>query len=221
MEKEYNKIGNIFKFDEKYKNIVGLNEPYNTLKDIVWQGTEKIDGTNIRIYWDGHTIEIAGRTNKSLIPQKLQAYLDSVFKVQEMEYVFEQLFGNKEVYIFGEGYGCGIQLDGGDYLENSNETSFIVFDIQINGYDLNRENTTNLANKLGLKAVPVVFEGTLEEAKEFVGKHQKSTLNNGKREMEGLILVPRDIELYDKNHNLIKCKCKYRDMLKANLIKGE
>ena len=32
MEKEYQKIGNVFKFDEKFRTIVGLNEPYETLK---------------------------------------------------------------------------------------------------------------------------------------------------------------------------------------------
>ena len=43
MEKEYQKIRNVFKFDEKFRTIVGLNEPYETLKNIIWQGTEKID----------------------------------------------------------------------------------------------------------------------------------------------------------------------------------
>ena len=33
MEKEYQKIGNVFKFDEKFRTIVGLNEPYETLKN--------------------------------------------------------------------------------------------------------------------------------------------------------------------------------------------
>ena len=42
--REYQKIGNIFKFDEKYHTIVGTNEPYETLNGIIWQGTEKIDG---------------------------------------------------------------------------------------------------------------------------------------------------------------------------------
>ena len=49
MEKEYQKIGNVFKFDEKFRTIVGLNEPYETLKNIIWQGTEKIDGTSTTI----------------------------------------------------------------------------------------------------------------------------------------------------------------------------
>lgn len=217
MEKEYQKIGNVFKFDEKFRTIVGLNEPYETLKNIIWEGTEKIDGTNIRIHWDGHDIEIAGHTDKAQIPPKLQKFLTNLFLTPEMEYVFEQIFGETETYIFGEGYGAGIQKSGGDYVENGTDVSFIVFDINIGGWDLSRTNVIDVANKLGLPSVPVVFEGTLDEAKKFVAEHHMSTLNGGKHEMEGLVLAPRNVQLYDSKHKLIKCKCKYRDMLKAGL----
>lgn len=217
MEKEYQKIGNIFKFDEKFRTIVGLNEPYETLKGIIWQGTEKIDGTNIRIHWDGHDIEIAGHTDKAQIPPKLQEYLNNLFLTPEMEYVFEQIFEEREVYIFGEGFGAGIQKGGGDYVENGTDVGFIIFDININGFDLSRNNVDDIANRLGIPSVPVVFEGTLDKAKQFVSEHHMSTLNGGKHEMEGLVLVPR-VLLYDSKHHLIKCKCKYRDMLKGGLI---
>ena len=109
MEKEYQKIGNVFKFDEKFRTIVGLNEPYETLKNIIWQGTEKIDGTNIRIHWDGHDITFAGHTDKSQLPENLKTYLKETFLTDEMEYVFEQIFGESEAYIFGEGFGVGME----------------------------------------------------------------------------------------------------------------
>ena len=41
------------------------------LKDTTWIGTEKIDGTNIRVIWDGYSISFAGRTNKAVIPSFL------------------------------------------------------------------------------------------------------------------------------------------------------
>lgn len=220
MEKEYQKIGNVFKFDEKFRTVVGLNEPYETLKNIVWQGTEKIDGTNIRVHWDGHDIEIAGHTDKAVLPQNLKTYLENLFLTPEMEYVFEQIFGESEAYIFGEGYGAGIQKGGGDYVENGQDVSFIIFDINIGGFDLSRNNVIDVANKLGIASVPILFEGTLDEAKKFVAQHHMSTLNNGKHEMEGLVLIPRDVQLYDNKHKLIKCKCKYRDMLKAGLCEN-
>ena len=116
--KEYQKINNIFKFDEKYWSIVGMTDTYQVLWNIVWIGTEKIDGTNIRIYWDGHKIQIAGRTEKSQIPEHLMHYLSYLFLTQEMEYVFEQMFGEKETYLFGEGYGFKIQVNGDEYFED-------------------------------------------------------------------------------------------------------
>lgn len=221
MEKEYQKIGNVFKFDPAYKTIVGLNEPYLTLSNIIWQGTEKIDGTNTRIYWDGHRISWAGHTDKSQLPPTVAKYLEETFGTPEMEYLFEQAFSDSEVYIFGESYGAKIQKDGGSYVKDGKSVGFIVFDINIGGYDLSRENVDNVSAKLGLMSVPVCFEGTLEEAKAFVASHPMSTLNGGLHEMEGLVLQPRDVQLYDSKHHLIKCKCKYRDMLKAGLAKEE
>ena len=52
-----------------------------------------------------------------------------------MEYIFEQVFGDKEAYVFGEGYGPKIQTGGGLY---SDTPKFIVFDITIDGHELNR-----------------------------------------------------------------------------------
>ena len=73
----------------------------------------------------------------------------------------------------------------------------------------------DIAEKLGLKSVPVVFRGTLDDAIKFVKKHNISTLGDGSHEMEGLVLQPI-IQLYDSKHKLIKCKCKYGDIVKAN-----
>lgn len=211
--KEYMKISNIFKFDEKYRTILGMTEICDTLKDIQWIGTEKIDGTNIRIYWDGHTIEIAGRTDKAQIPSHLLEYLKSIFLTVEMEYVFEQMFGEKETYLFGEGYGFKIQNNGGAYFKNNKDVGFILFDVNVDGFDLSRDNVNDIAQKLGLEAVPVIFKGTLNEAINYVKQHHMSTLGNNEHEMEGLVLQPV-IKLHDERHKPIKCKCKYRDVVK-------
>lgn len=211
--KEYMKINNIFKFDEKYRKIVGMTDTYQVLKNLEWIGTEKVDGTNIRIYWDGHEIQIAGRTDRAQIPTHLMKYLSNIFLTKEMEYVFEQMFGEKETYLFGEGYGFKIQTNGDKYFEDRKNVGFILFDVNINGFDLSRDNVNDIAEKLGLDFVPAVFRGTLDEAIEFVKKHPMSTLGDGAHEMEGLVLQP-SIVLYDKDKKLIKCKCKYNDVAK-------
>ena len=38
------------------------NETVRYLKDAIWEFTEKVDGTNISIVWDGHKVEFHGRT---------------------------------------------------------------------------------------------------------------------------------------------------------------
>lgn len=207
--KEYMKIQNVFKFDEKYRKIIGLNEPYEMLKNIEWYGTEKVDGTNTRICWDGHRISILGHTDKSQLPNHLVDYLSKLFLTPEMEYVFEQIFEDKEVVIYGEGYGNKIQADGEKY---TNDVGFIVFDININGFWLLRENVENICERLNLSIVPIVFRGTLDEAKKFVLNHPASTLSN-EHEMEGLVLRPK-VQLYDVKGHLITCKLKYRDIIK-------
>ena len=210
---EYRKIANVFKFDAKYKNIIGLNEPFNSLKNLTWVGTEKVDGTNIRIIWDGYKIEIKGRTDNAQFQGELFDTLSQMFLTKEMEYVFEQIFENKEVIIYGEGYGPKIQAGGDLY---SDKPKFIVFDINIDGHYLKRANVLDICEKLNLDVVPDIFLGTIDEAKEFVSKHPSSTINE-KHEMEGLVLeLP--LEIFDKNGNPLKCKVKYRDMLKGNLI---
>ena len=214
MEKEYQKIGNIFKFDEKFRTIVGLNEPYETLKNIIWQGTEKIDGTNIRIHWDGHDITFAGHTDKSQLPENLKAYLEETFLTDEMEYVFEQIFGESEAYIFGEGFGYKIQTNGDKYLAD-NKCGFIIFDINIDGWDLKRKDVDDIANKLGLPSVPVVFEGTLDEGVEYVKQYNDSKVGTKPTKMEGLVARPK-YELQNKMGKRIITKIKWEDLRLIN-----
>lgn len=204
----YRKIANVFSFDEKYREIKGINEPYNTLKNIEWIGTEKIDGTSVVVHYDGERIEFGGHTAKSQLPDSLIKYLTDTFMTKEMEYVFEQLFEDKEVYIYGEGFGSKIQANGDKYIKDG--VGFIVFEINIDGFDLSRENINDIASKLGLPFVPEVFKGTLDEAIDFVSKHPNSAYNEA-HEMEGLVLQPT-VTLYDSKKKLIKCKCKWCDI---------
>lgn len=72
--REYHKIDGIFERDIKTKKLIEgkyRNETIEFLKDNIWEFTEKIDGTNIRIIWDGHRVNFAGRTDKAQIPAEL------------------------------------------------------------------------------------------------------------------------------------------------------
>lgn len=109
---EYHKIETIFKRDDKTKKLNEgdyRNKTVEFLKDIDWEFTEKIDGTNIRIVWDGHKINYYGRTDSSQIPAHLMNKLIELFGGTINEEMFEQKFGENEVMLIGEGYGVKIQ----------------------------------------------------------------------------------------------------------------
>src|SRR5574344_586352 len=212
--KEYKKIKNVLLQNAKTKQIVVFAEPFNSLQNINWIGTEQIDGINIQIHWDGFVVKTVDQNSNTVIPKELAKLLHTMFECKEMEYVFENVFGKKEVLLYGEGYGGKIQK-GKEYSITPN---FILFDIMVNGVMLRREEVLNAATKLGIKCVPIVFRGTLREAANFIKGHPVSTLGSGKHEMEGLILQPNCENLYLLNNNntyeTIKCKCSYAGILR-------
>lgn len=205
---EYHKIETLFEREMFGKNklIIGQwrNPTVEYLKDNVWQMTEKIDGTNIRIMWDGHNIYFMGRTNRAQIPPTLLSFLDSKFNTDVAEEVFEQMFGDKEVILFGEGYGAKIQ-NGGNYRPDQ---SFILFDVMINGNYQPRSTVEEVAKAFDCEIVPILFEGTLQEGIDFVKKHPKSTI--GTAYMEGIVARPK-VELQDRCGNRVIVKIKYKD----------
>ena len=209
--KEYHKIKTLFERDSKTKKLIEgkyCDSAVEFLKDNTWQFTEKVDGTNIRVYWDGHSVSFAGRTDKAQIPQDLLNKLNELFGGEENAQLFEQKFGEKEVILFGEGFGPKIQKCGGLYRD---KVDFILFDVMIGDNYLTRENVEDIANYFSLGIVPILFEGTLQKGVDFVKSHPYSTVaSNGDLEMEGLVARPK-VELKDRNGNRIIVKIKYHD----------
>ena len=115
----YEKIETIYARDiEGTKKLIpGVfrNPTVAYLKDNPWVWTEKVDGTNIRVCWDGHSVSYGGRTEKASIPAPLVNRLNDYFGGEENAQLFEQMFGEKEAMLFGEGYGKGIQAAGKAY----------------------------------------------------------------------------------------------------------
>lgn len=206
--KEYQKIEAIFERDiaGSKKLIIGKfrNPAIQYLANTQWVFTEKIDGTNIRIAWDGHKITFGGRTDRAQIPAHLVNKLNEMFGDVATEELFEQLFGEKEVILFGEGYGAKIQ-NGGLYRD---DVSFILFDIMVGGIMLERENVEAIARALSIDVVPIILRGTINEAIEYVKAHPKSTI--GVAPMEGLVGRPA-VELRDRAGNRIIVKVKVCD----------
>lgn len=213
--KEYEKIETIYARDtEGSKRLIFgefRDKTVEFLRHINWVWTEKVDGTNIRVHWDGHHVCWKGRTDKADIPNHLEEKLFELFGSNETEEMFEQLFGEKEVTIYGEGYGCKIQ-NGGDYIpdkKTNQDCDFIVFDIEVNGMYLERSNVEDISKSFGLNVVPIVGIGSLTEAVRYVKSHPNSLLSDA-HDMEGVVCRP-EVELRDRAGKRLIVKIKYKD----------
>ena len=205
---EYIKIPNIYKRESYGKNRL-LNGVYATdeieyISREQWRWTEKVDGTNIRVIWDGYRVSFKGRTDKAEIPKHLLERLQTLFGGTANEEIFEQAFGKKEVILYGEGYGEKIQKHGNLY----GEVDFILFDIKVDGLWLYFSSVEDIAKMLGLKSVPCVGVGTLEEAVKYISSHPASRLRN--YEMEGIVCRPI-VPMYTRYGEPIRVKVKCCD----------
>ena len=164
--KEYTKIETVFERDmEGTKKLIEgkyRNETVAYLKDNEWICTEKIDGTNIGVIWDGHKVSYQGRTERAQVPTHLMNRLIELFGGSINEELFEQKFGEMQVILFGEGYGAKIQ-NGGKYRS---DVSFILFDVYLPEQNLwlKRDAIEDIAKAFGIEAVPIVLKGTLQQA---------------------------------------------------------
>ena len=207
---EYLKIETVYNRDtDGSKKLVEgswRNETVKFLANNNWIFTEKIDGTNIGIYWDGHEVHFQGRTERAQIPTHLLDYLMTTFKTSETEEMFEQLFGESEVILFGEGYGPKIQ-NGGNYRDTP---SFILFDVYFvrSNLWLRRESVEDIAQSFGIDVVPIILTGTIQDAIDFVKTKPKSTI--GTANMEGVVGRPA-VEILDRRGNRVIVKVKVHD----------
>lgn len=208
--KEYHKIETLFERDMEgsKKLIVGKyrNECVEYLKDNQWIFTEKIDGTNVRVHWDGHCVIFGGRTDNAQMPSPLVQTLNKLFLGITNEQIFEQKFGANPVTFYGEGYGGKIQ-GGGAYKK---EQDFILFDIAVGEIFLKREDIEEIAQAFNLKVVPVALIGTIQQAVEYVKAKPKSIIAKEEYEIEGLVGTPL-ARLTDFRGNRIIVKIKVRD----------
>ena len=209
--KEYHKIETIFErdMDGNKKLIEGKfrNPLVEYLKDNEWVFTEKIDGTNIRIMWDGHKVTFNGRTDRAELHGHLVERLNELFSGNVNEELFEQKFGENQVMFIGEGYGAGIQKGGGDYIDRKD---FILFDVMVNDIFLERENVEEIAKSFNLEVVPLIPVKTIGEAVEYVKSKPLSTVGKCLKEIEGVVGTPK-YRITDFRGNRVIVKIKVED----------
>lgn len=213
MNTEYHKIETIFERDmEGTKKLIEgkfRNETVEYLKNNQWNFTEKIDGTNIRVVWDGHKVYFGGRTDNAQIPVNLMYTLNDMFLGNTNEELFEQKFGEKQVVFYGEGYGEKIQKGGGLYRKGQ---GFILFDVRVGDFWLNRKDVEEIAKSFNIPVVPIVFTGTIQEAVNYVKTKPSCTISEEEKEAEGLVGRPI-IEMTDRFGTRIIIKVKTCDFV--------
>ena len=212
--KTYNKIQTVFKRDSEtnYKTLL-IDEyarpEFGYLKNNQWVFTEKVDGTNIRVIYDGEFVRFAGKTDRAQMYPGMYECLEKLFRtdfaLKNLNKIFgETPTGTLSVCLYGEGYGAGIQK-GGCYRSDK---GFVLFDIWVNGWWLKREDVIDIADQLDIDVVPVIGIGTLPEMVKLVEAGFNSQY--GKFEAEGIVARPV-VELHARNGQRIITKLKCKD----------
>jgi hypothetical protein len=211
MRKEYHKIETLFKFDQATKkHVFGdyYNEDVRYLKDNDWIFTEKIDGTNFRIIWDGHKLTYGGRTDNAQFSDYQKSFIRLHLVNEVQETLFEQMFQDKFVTVYGELYGNSIQK-GGLYVDGKNVLGFKAFDVEVNNVWLTFYNAQEVCNLLGYDFVPIALIGTIDQALDYVKENETSTFS--KAVLEGLVGKPT-ADLFSRLGKRIVVKIKRRDL---------
>ncbi len=207
---EYPKIPTVFARDPatNYRTMIVGEFAWpelDFLKNNIWEFTEKVDGTNIRVMFKDGQITFGGKSEISDIPTFLKVVLEEIFLPQHA--LFTGLFHDADVCLYGEGYGGKIQKTGPNYRKDH---SFVLFDIRIGPWWLQRQDVDDIARKFGIESVPVIGEGTLGDMIEKV----KAGFNSlwGDFLAEGIVARPKT-ELLARNGKRIITKIKHKDFI--------
>ena len=174
-----------------------------------WVWSEKLDGTNIRVYLsiiDGiASYTVKGRTEKANIPKPLLEWIDTWFNNNYNNIL--ETFSETELVLYGEGVGEKIQKGA-----LFGKQHFKLFDVLINEFYLEKPDVAEIAKKINLD-VPTFWIGTVQEAINKVKTLPKSGF--GDFVIEGYVGQPL-VRLNNAKGDRIVTKIKVRDFVKGN-----
>ncbi len=206
----YPKIETVFKRDpdNKFKTLLDgqfAEAEFAYLASNDWVFTEKVDGTNIRVMWDGAALTFGGKSDKAQIPPKLMFALGGRFGDQLG--TFSDLWPDGGVCLYGEGFGAGIQKGGGNYRPDAD---FVLFDVKVGDWWLRQEDVDEVATYFASAIVPCIGGGTLLEMVEMVREGFQSEW--GDFTAEGIVARPAT-ELCTRGGKRIITKIKHKDFV--------
>lgn len=217
VEMEYPKINSLWKREAFGKDLPKgshgkmvegdyAQEEFRTIRS--WHVTEKVDGTNIRVMascgaGECSDLRFGGRTKDAQIPCHLLDCLQRVFTKESILNVFPEA---SSLILFGEGYGPKIQACGGNYRT---DTGFILFDVWVGGWWLQRADVMEIAKNLGVSCVPVIGIMEEKEVVDFVKSRPLSRCSDRPQEMEGVVCRSQPLMLTRRGQPVMfKLKCK-------------
>jgi len=210
---EYPKIDTIFERKPDFSVSEILKRPVlNTIS--VWDVTEKIDGTNIRVGLRGDgRVCFGGRTNNAQIPSDLfdkltihflPFLLQSVFAKGAERYPGFCADDPVAAILFGEGYGAGIK-------KPSRQSTFILYDCLVGGkWWMERSQLADIATKLDIPTVPDLGRMPLSEIVALVRGGFQSRI--GSCAAEGIVARPIET-LFDRRGERLIFKLKTKDFV--------
>lgn len=207
--KKYNKIQTVFKRDPSNNNVLlerqfSLSE-FEYLQHNQWLFTEKVDGTNIRVMLSPHDskVRFGGKTDNAQLNTNLLYSLQDLFPLDKMknQFTYDE---PTDVCLYGEGYGKGIRR-GGKYSDIPN---FVLFDVKIGKWWLERNTVETVAKELGIDVVPIIGQGTLWDMVDIVKQGFHSQW--GSFMAEGIVARPL-VQLFNHKKERIITKLKYKD----------
>lgn len=217
--KTYHKIQTVWLRDPNNRNKTLLEgrwakPEFEYLQRNEWFFEEKVNGTNVRVLWYGGVLlpgtaeappvpklEFRGKTDNAQMPPKLLKALQTIFTEDKMQ----EVFGNTNVCLYGEGYGVTIQKGGGNYRADQ---GFILFDVLIGEWWLQRPDVEDIAQKLNLDIVPIILKGTLHDMVAICREGFQSTW--GDFSAEGLVGRPA-VHLFNRKGERVITKLKCKD----------
>ena len=171
------------------------------LSTLKWTYKRKLDGSNLRVKWDGNRVIWHGKTNKFGGFKGLAEYMAETFP----EEIFEEKFGReKTVLLFGEYMGPRIQ---GNEL-GLEEREFILFDVKIGNSWLAPENVEAVAKYFWLKTYADFGERDEDTLLNLISRVAGGEF----KDWEGIVCSP-SVPCLQPNGGRVICKIKNKDYL--------
>lgn len=178
-----------------------------------WVWSEKLDGTNIRLYLsmtdNALVVNVRGRTEKANIPKPLMDWISTWVETNSSKILNTFSFtDNSIIILYGEGVGEKIQSG-----QAFGKQHFKLFDVYIDNYWLEKSAVAEIGTALNLDTAPY-WIGTIQDAIDKVKSLPKSAF--GDFIVEGYVGQPA-VRLFNAKCERIVTKVKVRDFVKGTI----